>query len=333
MDTGAVKGIAITSTVGNGNWQYSTDGGTTWSNFGAVSATNALLLDGTALVRYSPDLKNGETATFGFQAWDETTGTASTNATPQHADASVNGTTTAFSINNASVSITVSSVNDAPTITNTATVTLTTINEDAPSTGVTVASLLGTAGVNYADVDTGAVSGIAITGVVGNGNWQYSTDGGTTWTNFGTVSTTSALLLDSTALVRYSPDLKNGETATFNFRAWDETSGTASTNATPQHGNTTSNGGTTAYSSGAATTSIVVTSVNDAPTITNGATVTLAPTNEITTSSTTAVSAILTAAGVNYIDVDTGAVRGIAITSAIGNGSWAILDRWRYYMD
>ncbi len=322
VDTGAVKGIAITSTVGNGNWQYSTDGGTTWSNFGAVSATNALLLDGTALVRYSPDLKNGETATFGFQAWDETTGTASTNATPQHADASVNGTTTAFSINNASVSITVSSVNDAPTITNTATVTLTTINEDAPSTGVTVASLLGTAGVNYADVDTGAVSGIAITGVVGNGNWQYSTDGGTTWTNFGTVSTTSALLLDSTALVRYSPDLKNGETATFNFRAWDETSGTASTNATPQHGNTTSNGGTTAYSSGAATTSIVVTSVNDAPTITNGATVTLTTTNEDTTSSGTTVSAILAAAGVNYADVDTGALSGIAITGMVGNGTW-----------
>ncbi|HEY8085233.1 MAG TPA: DUF4347 domain-containing protein, partial [Methylophilaceae bacterium] len=322
VDSGALKGIAVTSTVGNSNWQYSTDGGTTWTNFGTVSGTNALLLDGTALVRYSPDLKNGEVATFGFQAWDETSGTASTNATPQHADATVSGTTNAFSVNSSSVSITVSSVNDAPTMTNGATVPMTGITEDAPSTGVTVASILASAGVNYGDVDTGALSGIAITSLTANSNWQYSTDGGTTWTNFGTVSTSSALLLDGTALVRYSPDLKNGETASFSFRAWDESTGTASTNATPQHGNTTTNGGTSAYSSGLGSSSIVVTSVNDAPTITNGATVTVTTTNEDTTSSGTTVSGILAAAGVNYNDVDTGAVSGIAITGVVGNGTW-----------
>ncbi|HEY7985723.1 MAG TPA: DUF4347 domain-containing protein, partial [Methylophilaceae bacterium] len=316
---GPSSGIAVTATVSNANWQYSTNGGSTWVAFGPVSSTNALLLDSTALVRYSPDLQNGETATFTFQAWDHTTGTASTNALPQYADASVNGGATAYSSNSASASIAVTAVNDAPTITNAVTVSLTGINEDAPSAGVTVASILTSAG--YADADTSPSSGIAITLVAANAgsSWQYSTDSGSTWTNFGTVSATSALLLDSNALVRYSPDLQNGETATFNFRAWDETTGTASTNATPHHGDTTITGGTSAYSANAATTSIVVASVNDAPTI-NTTTITLASVNEKTTSGASTVASLLTGAG--WADVDTGALRGIAVTGLVGNGTW-----------
>ncbi|MFN9974740.1 MAG: hypothetical protein ACK58T_33100, partial [Phycisphaerae bacterium] len=104
------------------------------------------------------------------------------------------------------------------------------------------------AGANWSDIDTGAVSGLAITGVTGSGTWQYSTDG-TTWASFGAVSSTNALLITSSSQVRYVPNGQNGETATFTYKAWDQTSGTASTNATPSYATTASSGGTTAFSS------------------------------------------------------------------------------------
>ncbi|MFM7738072.1 MAG: hypothetical protein ACKO9H_01615, partial [Planctomycetota bacterium] len=127
--------------------------------------------------------------------------------------------------------------------------------------------------------DTSALSGLAITGVTGSGTWQYSTDG-TTWANFGAVSSTNALLITSTTQVRYTPNTQNAETATFTFKAWDQTSGTASTNGTPSYATTASAGGTTAFSTSNATASMSVTAVNDAPTITNAATYTLTSTTE-----------------------------------------------------
>src|SRR5205807_10288592 len=81
-----------------------------------------------------------------------------------------------------------------------------------------------------ADVDSGALSGIAITSLSsGTGTWQYSTNGGTTWTNVGAVSDTSALLVRSSDRLRFVPDAQNGTTASVTFRAWDQTSGTAGT--------------------------------------------------------------------------------------------------------
>ena len=261
VDAGALSGIAITSTTGNGTWQYSTDG-VTWTAFGAVSSSNALLLDSASQVRYIPDGINGETTAFGFKAWDQTGDTASTIAAPSYTDPGAGGGTTAYSSQSASASITVTSVNDAPTVTNGATVTLTGTSEDTTSGGTTVSSILTAA--SWIDVDTGAVKGIAITSQTGNGTWQYSTDG-TTWTAFGAVSDTNALLLTSSSQVRYIPDGLNGETATFGFVAWDQTTGTASTNATPRYANPDSGGGSTAYSSQSATGSMTITSVNDAP--------------------------------------------------------------------
>ena len=316
IDTAALSGMAITAQVGNGTWQYSTDG-VTWRGFGAVSATNALLINSTTQVRYIPDGANPETATFNFVAWDQTSGTASTNATPAYANPGAGGGTSAYSSQSSTASITVSAVNDAPTITNGANVVLAGTNEDTTSSGTTASTIL--TGSSWADVDNAAVSGLAITGRTGNGTWQYSTDG-TTWAGFGAVSSTNALLITSTTQVRYIPDADNGETATFTYKAWDQTSGTASTNGTPAYATTASNGGTTAFSTGNGTASITVTSVNDAPTISNGATATLTSTNENTTSSGTAVSSILSS--VSWADVDTAALRGMAITSQSGNGTW-----------
>src|SRR5690606_16527761 len=123
------------------------------------------------------------------------------------------------------ITINVSGANSAPVLT-TGGRTLTTITEDAVNnSGQTVASFMGT----ITDSNTGALKGIAITSTpsVTNGVWQYSIDGGATWTNMPSVSAASSLLLRETDLVRFQPNEINGGTSTFTFRAWDQTSGTA----------------------------------------------------------------------------------------------------------
>ncbi len=94
-----------------------------------------------------------------------------------------------------------------------------------------------------------------------NGNWQFSTNG-VNWNNFASYSTTSALLLAATDKVRFVPDAINGSTDTFTFVAWDQTTGTHATTA-----NVTTTGGSTAFSVASDTASILVTPVNDAPTV------------------------------------------------------------------
>ena len=315
VDNSLLEGIAITSlTNGNGTWQYSTDGGTNWNAVGTVSGSSALLLRSTDLVRFVPNGSNATSGSFVFRAWDQTSGAFGTKV-----DVSTNGGTTAFSSGTEVASITVSAVNDAPIITNASTYSLTSINENSTSSGVTAATILGSTG--HTDVDSSSSTGIAITGRSGTGTWQYSTDG-TTWVSFGAVSSTNALLLTSTTQVRFIGDNNNGETANFSFRAWDQTSGTASTNGTPSYADPGSGGGTTAFSSQVASGQIVVTSVNDAPTINNGINVNLPATDENTPSSSTTVSALLGNASLGYADVDTGALQGLAISAATGSGSW-----------
>src|SRR6185295_6909305 len=133
------------------------------------------------------------------------------------------------------------------------------ITEDQTSNSGDLVSTLLSGQVS--DVDSGAVNGIAVTSLTsGTGTWQYSTDGGSTWTGVGTVSGNSALLLRSTDKLRLVPDGQNTTTASVTFRAWDQTSGTTGTKV-----DVTTNGGTTAYSTATATSQITVNAVNDAP--------------------------------------------------------------------
>jgi VCBS repeat-containing protein len=104
------------------------------------------------------------------------------------------------------------------------------VSEDAASNSGTLVSDLIAGQVT--DADPGALSGIAVVAVDDtNGTWQYSTDGGSTWNSFGTVSTTSARLLgaDGNTYVRFVPDANFNGTVTngLTFHAWDQTSGTA----------------------------------------------------------------------------------------------------------
>ncbi|MEM0671601.1 DUF4347 domain-containing protein [Dickeya oryzae] len=215
---------------------------------------------------------------------------------------------TALSANMGTMTLNVTPVNDAPTLSSGATVTLTSTTEDVTSSATTVSSLL--SGAGYGDVDSGASSGIAITAMAGNGGWQYSTDSGASWFNIGTVSGSSALLLGSTAQLRYVPDSANGETATLSFRAWDQTSGTATAGSSKGLADTSTTGGSSAFSTNSAQASLVVTNVNDAPTVGS-------PVSTQSATKDTAFS--FTVPGGTFVDVDSGDTLTLSATQSDGS--------------
>ena len=101
--------------------------------------------------------------------------------------------------------------------------------------------------------------GIAITGVdSSHGIVQYSTDGGTTWNDVGTVSNSNALLLanNSSTELQFIPI--GGYTGSIadaiTFQAWDQVTGTSGTYA-----DATTNGGATAFSSDQANVALQIT--------------------------------------------------------------------------
>lgn len=101
VDDGALQGIAVTKTVGSGSWQFSRDNGAHWTAFGPIGETSARLLLPTDLVKFVPSNTGGGPASISYHAWDRTSGTAGSVA-----DASINGSTSAFSqaIDTASIS-------------------------------------------------------------------------------------------------------------------------------------------------------------------------------------------------------------------------------------
>ena len=322
-DSGAVKGIAITAAdATNGTWWYSTDNGANWNLLGTPSAVSSRLLAADANTRLcfqpNPDF-NGTLATaITFRAWDQTSGSGGSTA-----NTTSNGGTTAFSSATDTASLTVNAVNDAPTVTNGASVSLTGTNEDTTSGGTTVNAIL--TGASWADVDSGALEGHC----GDRGHRQRHLAVLHRRRSPGPASArcraASALLLDSASQVRYVPDGQNGETATFSFRAWDKSTGSASTNGSPSTANPGAGGGTSAYSTQSASASIVVTSLNDAPALDNSGTMSLTGiTEDDTTNAGDLVSAIIASAGGDRIaDVDSSAVEGIAVTALVsGNGTW-----------
>jgi len=99
--------------------------------------------------------------------------------------------------------ITITNVPDAPV---TGTATLAAINEDPVAvTGAVISALL----TGYTDADSNSLAGIAVSSNAASssteGAWQYSLNNGASWNGIGTVSAASALLLPSTARLRFVP--------------------------------------------------------------------------------------------------------------------------------
>ncbi|MFQ3618641.1 MAG: hypothetical protein SNJ57_17180, partial [Cyanobacteriota bacterium] len=90
--------------------------------------------------------------------------------------------------------------NLAPVLSSSGTVTLGAIASDispAANLGVSLSDLVG----GLITDGNGDPTGIAITSADNtNGTWQYSLDGGTTWTDFGPVSESSSLILGAYTL-------------------------------------------------------------------------------------------------------------------------------------
>ncbi len=157
----------------------------------------------------------------------------------------------------APLSVTVTDANDAPVLDNSGAPALTQIFENqANSTGTLVSDLV-TGLITDQDLDP---DGIAITSVDdSNGTWQYSTNGGSTWSDIGAVSDGSARLLTATAsdLVRFVPNVAFNGTVSFDFRAWDGTTGSSGATA-----DASSVGDDTAFSSASETATINVTPID-----------------------------------------------------------------------
>ncbi len=161
------------------------------------------------------------------------------------------GTTDSVAPN--TITINVNEVNDAPVLAS-ASPTLPTITEDeTDNSGIVVSDLVGE---TITDADSGAAEGIAIIATGSPGIWQFNTGGG--WTNVGTVSTSSALLLSASSSVRLQPNSLSGGSGSITYYAWDQTAGSSGSTASA-----TVTGGTTAFSSSSNTASITVTFVTN----------------------------------------------------------------------
>lgn len=188
----------------------------------------------------------------------------------------------------ASQLITVLPVNDAPVLTpygpayNTA--------EGAAPITSTVATVLSS---SVTDVDAAAVQGVAIYAISGTGGLlEYSINGGSSWLAVGSVSSTSALLLRANDLLRFTPDNVNGGTMLIDYRAWDQTAGTAGTKV-----DTSVTGGTSEFSVANDRVTVNTSSINDAPTAT------IVPTNYSASEQTLLT---LHGTGLSIADIDAG---------------------------
>jgi Ca2+-binding RTX toxin-like protein len=178
------------------------------------------------------------------------------------------------------VTLNVSSVNDAPVLGTIAAPTLTNILEDAAApvgaTGNKVSSIIqiGSGLANFADPDATLPAGIAVTGVNSNGTLYYSINNGASWNTATGLSDSNALVLSVSARVFFKPNANfNGAVSNaLTFRAWD---GFSSANGA--FVNTTTDL-TKTFSTDSDTISINIAGVNDAP-VANNDTVTVSSLN------------------------------------------------------
>jgi hypothetical protein len=246
-------GMAVFSCKGNGQWQYRHHTQSAWNNFGSISPDQAILLDINIDIRYIPDEKNGEHAWIQFYAWDQTSGTP-TDLT----DISDRGGTTPFSIDAGMLSITVTSINDAPKL-NPQSPSLNITEDDIDNTGISIAQLLENC---VSDPDSDALSGIAIKRWGGENVWQYLIHGTQEWQTVPDIKQSEqAFLLGADDHIRYIPNGICGETAYFQFYAWDQTNGLAAASIVSWNMLSDSN----AFSKQSDTLYIDVNSLNDAP--------------------------------------------------------------------
>ena len=238
-DSGALSGIAVISVDNtNGTWQYSTNSGGVWNSFGSPDATSARLLaaDASTLVRFVPTANYDGAASIVLRAWDRTAGTAGNTA-----NVTGNGGSTPYSSATATASVTVSAVNDAPTVTAPGSIALT---EDA--TGALT-------GISFADVDVASANMVA-TFTVAQGTLAATSGSGVTVGGTATALTLTGSRANLNAFIASSA-------LTYVSAANDTANVTLGVSVDDQ-GNTGSGG---AQNSGVTNVTLTFAAVNDAP--------------------------------------------------------------------
>jgi Calx-beta domain/Bacterial Ig domain len=189
-DVGASEGIAVIAVNNtNGTWQFSVNNGDTWTPFGNPSNTTARLLAAVPAnrVRFVPNANFFGTISPGitFRAWDMTSGTNGDTA-----DASAAGGSRAFSTAIETASITVNSVNDAPTLNAIGDLV---INEDAPLQTINLSGITAGGGESQALVVTATSNN---TSLIPNPAVTYTSPNAT-----GTITFTPAANQSGSALI------------------------------------------------------------------------------------------------------------------------------------
>jgi hypothetical protein len=255
-----------------------------------VSETAARLLRGADRFRFvpAPDW-NGE-ATLTYRAWDPANGLTST-----HADVT---TQPGFSGESLTAVVRVVPVNDRPVLD-------TSIARVFAADPRPVEALL----AGSSDVDGGA-AGIAVTRAAARGGaWEYRLGPADPWAPVPVVSTGSALLVGRAGAVRFAPHPGAvAALASFDYRAWDGSTGGAPGERRPT--------ASTAFSKAAETATF--SAGNGTPTFQPGA----APTFRPVVTGRRPVSQTLTGLVGRMTDPDPGFQRGIAVAGSTGDGTW-----------
>lgn len=224
-DQDARKGVAIAELdFENGKWQLSLDSGTTWEVVQRnISLTNALTIESLPenRVRFVPDHDFNGYSRVLFVAWDGTDGVG----TGVYVDARSTSDIDPFSSEELEVVLTIAAVNDAPVLEPVPVQLATIMEDDFNSTGDTVLSFLQYA--NASDVDGDELGIAVVTAEQEYGVWQYTTNGGQTWEEFGEVNDSSAIVLRSypehSNRVRFMPVENFNGNVSLVFHAWDLT--------------------------------------------------------------------------------------------------------------
>jgi hypothetical protein len=229
------------------------------------------------------------------------------------------------SSNVATVTVDVLALNDAPQLDTSLEPSLPSLLEDAQNPpGVEISTLL----TGASDADAGAVLGMAVVGTAGTdlGSWQYSLDNGTTWLSLDAVNSSAAVLLPAAGQtrVRFVPRPNTVGTAELQYRAWDQTQGTAG--EAFDLSSAAAVGGSSAFSDEVETASVTITAVNDAPRLNASLTPTLFAINEDSRNPWgTPIGSLLQ----GLWDPDSNTSRGLAVTVATG----AAQGTWQYTLD
>eukprot|EP01136_Pigoraptor_vietnamica_P035504 Opistho-1_new@100830 len=240
---GSPLGVAVTiAATSSGAWQFSSDG-VNWTPMGVTqNPTRARLLAGDDYIRFAPIENYFGTVSMSVRAWDQTAGDRHDSLTVEEGSA---GGSSSVSRESIYLRLTVSPVNDAPTLVENTAFALPSVHKDVASEdnfGASVSSLLSSLGV----VDPDRPLGMAVVGVSQGsaaGQWSFSDDNGESWNDLTGASAASAYVLEPNYLLRFQPAGNVGDSYV-RIVVWDRSDGAVGGSTV----DTSARGGVHAYS-------------------------------------------------------------------------------------